>query len=337
MDVEEAIDFFNISGFVIRISEGKFSPYLQDSWVATATISSIENEIITHGLSFGGGNRQRARCFAIFEALERLYFRAFVNPSKICASMKNSSLTFQHIFGLGLCSYFQFKNGNFSPINALSLNKSSSAKPASSNGWALGKDAWDACQRASNELIERDVLKNIEKYSSLIAPISIENFELGHALTQIAQDLNLQFNTFIVPLSSSKLFALSCMYDQEKNKTFLGTAVGDFDQDAIINKSLEEVALGYYFAIVAGDEKIGLPADDFNYLSFTELYNSLNRPQIPPPLPKIENNIDLLPFSLISNFTFRVFPVHNNDGAPKLFVAQATTEVEKVDVGTRFK
>jgi hypothetical protein len=127
------------------------------------------------------------------------------------------------------------------------------------------------------------------------------------------------------------------MYDPNTNKTFLGTSFGNVDQYAIINKSLEEVALGYYFAVIAGDKRIGLPADDFDYFGFSELYNSINSLQMHPHLPGLENNFDQLLFPLISNFTFRVFPVHNESGVPKLFVAQAMTELEKVDVSTRTK
>ena len=85
IDVGDAISFIQDLGFTIKISEGSLSPYLENTWVVTATITraSDNNNIVAQGVSMGGGNRLMARSLAIFEAIESLYFFALAKPESM--------------------------------------------------------------------------------------------------------------------------------------------------------------------------------------------------------------------------------------------------------------
>ena len=316
IDVGDAISFIQDLGFTIKISEGSLSPYLENTWVVTATITraSDNNNIVAQGVSMGGGNRLMARSLAIFEAIESLYFFALAKPE----SMKE-------LTGLQ-SSYYRRSDLVLVPFFDSQLDSVNTTNITKSTGWAFGSDIESVCRRANDEVVERDIIGKLEEFSSVMFPVNIEGLEFGAALIQIAIENGLQLQTLIIPLQDQQTFALCVIHDSKNNKTFLGTVVGAGDVSFLIKKSFEEVLMGFYFSYIAGDEKVGLPTKDFDYSSFKKLYDSLEREKMALELVNKHISSDLLTNELRSNFTFRVFPVQNNNIATGLYVAQALTE-----------
>lgn len=316
IEVGDAISFIQDLGFTIKISEGSLSPYLENTWVVTATITraSDNNNIVAQGVSMGSGNRLMARSLAIFEALESLYFFALAKPESI------KELTGFH------SSYYLNADSVFVPVYDSRLDSVNSTNITKSTGWALGSDIESACRRASYEIIEHNIIEKLEKFSAAMFPVNIESLVFGSVLIQISKEKDLQLQTLIIPLNNKQTFALCVIHDTKNNKTFLGTVVGEDDVSNLIKKSFEEVLMGFYFSYIAGDEKVGLPTKDFDYSSFKKLYDSLEREEMDPTLVKKHITSDLLINALSSDFTFRVFLVQNNNIATGLYVAQALTE-----------
>lgn len=314
IEVDYAIKFIQELDFEIKISEGQLSPLDKNMWVVTAGIYTKEKKLLSQGLSMGGGNRQVARAYAIFESLESLYFFSFSNPNFKKRLYKEEAFSFDEIFGVNLCSYvknmkdvFILQPQGFTPdiIN-------SDAKKINSTGWALGADMASASLRAGYEVIERDILLNLKKFSSGMELVNIGESSHGLILSRIAKEYGFELRTIIINIESSKTFCLCVLYDPKTKKIFTGTSFGAGSVSLIIKKSVEEVLMGFYFSYIAGNKIIGSVVKGFSYDEFVEQYDL------------IKSNYETNDFSslLRYNFTYRVFSVQNK-GVAKLFIAQA--------------
>ena len=110
------------------------------------------------------------------------------------------------------------------------------------------------------------------------------------------------------------------------HKTFVGSVFSKAPVELSLDKAIEEVLMNVHFSEIVKDEKIGLVKMDFNYLDVEMLYNSLTISPINVNLVSNHFPNNIFPFSIQSNFTFRLFPVQIKDITSCLFVAQTLTE-----------
>jgi len=321
LEVEVAISFVYNLGLQLKITEDSITTVSDIIWIVSAKIITHTGREVSRGLSLDFSlNKESARCKAIFESIERLFFLAYSRPMLMDKYLSENNRTTTDVFhSVDFGIYHQERKHRLVKVDKISTRSRNC--DIDSTGWAIGNSISNACDIAKFEYIERYFINNLKYLTNNLELVTINNVPLGQQVLYIANQNNFNLEALVFNAKNGAYFSLIVMNDNVKNVNYWGASYSEkTDLDSVLTKSLMELLIDFYFIDIANDTKLGRESDILEFDTFHKiiyLLKSTNKPKDYRATPNMINSI------LNQKFEWMVFPVKNKNKSPELFVAHS--------------